>query len=135
MADISVTPIMLKDASLVVDSDNYAAAVTQVLFVPQVRWGWVDTFVGSTPVVERVNWVCQIGFVQDFAAASLTTYLLSNVGETKLAVFTPDAGGPSVSATLMLVPPTLGGVPNQQLTSTITLPVVGEPSTSDSSSA
>src|SRR5665647_998969 len=89
VAVIGLQPIMLKDATFNVASDNYTASITQAIFAPQVEWGWADTFTGMVPYFIRARWVCQLGFLQDLTTpAALSRYLITNAAQTKTIVLT-----------------------------------------------
>lgn len=127
MATVSVSPITLKNATLTVASDDYTAAVTSVTFEPSAEWEWVDSLLGNSyPLLSRVRWECSVEWLQDMTASSLTRYLLNNTGKVVTVVFTPVVGK-SVTATVMLVPGSLGGGVENLLTSTASLPVSGSP--------
>jgi hypothetical protein len=130
VAVIGLQPITLKNATFMVAEDDFTAAITQAVFVPQVIWSWADALCGgSVPLYERVRWVCQVGYVQDFeTAGSLSRYLIEHAAQTRTVVFAPVAGGPAVQADVMIVPGPLGGVPNQHLTGSVTMPLFDEPS-------
>lgn len=129
MAVIGLQPIMLKDATFTVAADNYTASITEAIFVPQVEWMWQDCLAApSSPYFVRARWVCQLGFVQDLATpGALSRYLITNAAQTKTIVLTPKAGGPTVTADALILPAPIGGVPNQQLTASVVLPLFDEP--------
>ena len=130
MAVIGLQPIMLKDATFTVAADNYTASITEVIFVPQVIWSWHEALcsITSTPLFERVRWVCQVGFVQDLiTTGALTSYLIANAAQTKTVIFAPKAGGLAVQADVMIIPASIGGVPGQQMTASVGLPLYGQP--------
>ena len=129
MAVIGLQPIMLKDATFTVAADDYTASITQALFVPQVEWGWAERM--ATPPVPyfiRARWVCQLGYVQDLSTPdALSRYLIAHAAQVRTIILTPKAGGSTVTADVMIVPGPIGGVPNQQLTATVVLPLFEEP--------
>lgn len=128
MSVIGLQPIMLKDATFAVESDDYSSSIMEATFVPQVEWMWSDRLSSSVPVFGRVRWVCQLGFVQDLTTpGALSLYLISNAATTKTITFTPVADGPTVTAEALIVPAQVGGVPNQQMTAQVILPLFGEP--------
>ncbi len=66
--------------------------------------------------------------VAAFAIVWLLRYLLAHKGERKDVTFVPKAGGPSVTATLIITPGAIGGSAGADLaTATVTLPLIGEP--------
>lgn len=128
MAVIGLQPIMMKDATLTIAGDDYTASITQVLFVPQVEWLWADTFQATEPVFARARWTSQVGFLQDWETANaLTSYLILNAAQRRTVVFTPKVGGMTVTADVLLIPASVGGVPGQQMSATAVLPLFGDP--------
>lgn len=130
MAVVPLTaPYPLKTSVLSIATDDYTAAVSQAQFDPTVattRW----TGVGGNKVSQTgiPEWMLTLGLAQDTANGSLTRYLLANAGLTKACVFTPVAGGPAVSANIIIVPPTLGGTADGNLaTASVQMPVDGQP--------
>lgn len=117
------TPYALKNATLSIAADDYTAAVTQVQFAPSVATSTVRTIDGVAHKDQSTaEWSCTIGFVQDLAAGGLLRYLLDNDGESKAVVFTPQAGGPSIAATLVVSPGAIGGTAGADLAvGTVTL--------------
>lgn len=131
MATIPLTkPTSLKNATLTIVADDYTAAVSQVQFDPSVSaTSW--TGIGGNVVRDQgvPEWTCTLGLAQDLTAGSLTRYLLANAGTKKAAVFTPAAGGESISATLVIAPSTLGGSADGNImTASVQLSVDGQPS-------
>lgn len=130
MAVIPLTsPYALKSSILTIAADDYSLAVSQVQFDPSTtptKWrGIQSNVVSDAPVAD---WVLTLGHAQDTANGSLTRYLLANQGQKKACVFTPVNGGPSISATILIIPSTLGGTADGNLaTATVQLPVDGTP--------
>lgn len=131
MALIPLTaPYSLKTAILTIAADDFTAAVSQIQFDPATSpttWrGIGGNIVKDAPVAD---WTATLGHAQDTANGSLSRYLLANQGQQKAAVFTPVAGGPAITATVIIVPSTLGGTADGNIaTATAQLPVVGTPS-------
>lgn len=130
MTTIALTsPYNLKTATFAVDTDDYTAAINQVEFTPSTSTSTFTAINGD--VVQDVSeptWVASIGFAQDLAPTGLLRYLLENKGERKDVTFVPKAGGPSVTATLIITPGAIGGSAGADLaTATVTLPLIGEP--------
>ena len=130
MATISVSPIVLKDCTLTIASDDYEAHVSQVQFDPSnssVTWQ------GLTPTATHTDtssstWTCTLALAQDWETTnSLSRYLFENEGQTKSMTFEPKAGGASFTANVIIVPGSIGGTVNQFATATVTLPVSGRP--------
>lgn len=128
MTVVGAAPISLRDATLTVASDDYSAAVNEVRFEPRAEWVWAPDLTGpGIPVLGAVRWTLVLGVMQDLATGSLSRYLLANAGATKTMIFTVTTGGPTVTASVVVVPLTLGGPSGQILTSSPELPVVGAP--------
>jgi hypothetical protein len=124
MATVALTtPYSLKNATLSIDVDDYTAAVTQVEFAPSTATSTVRTIDGVAHRDQSTaEWTCTIGFVQDLAPTGLLRYLLSNDGQSKDVTFTPVTGGPTVAATLVVSPGTVGGTAGADLaTASVTL--------------
>ena len=134
MAVIALTtPYSLKNATLSIASDDFTAAVSQVEFQPSTS---ASTWRGIGGNVVRdqsvAEWSVALGLAQDLDPAGLLRYLLDNEGETKTAVFTPTAGGPSVTADIIISPSTIGGTAGADIaTGSVTLAVDGAPSFSE----
>ena len=124
MAVVPLTnPYSLKNATLTIDVDDYTAAVTQVEFSPSTATSTVRTIDGVAHKDQSTaEWSCTIGFVQDLSATGLLRYLLANDGQSKDVTFTPKTAGPSIDATLVVSPGTIGGTAGADLTTaTVTL--------------
>jgi hypothetical protein len=132
MAAIAVSPFVLKDVDLVIETDNYEAHVSQVLFQPSSQ---TVTWKGLTPAATfsdqtAATWTVQLTFAQDWATAdSLSNYLLENAGEKVTAVFKPKKGtaAPTFTADVILAAPPIGGTVDQVATGQVTLGVDGAP--------
>lgn len=123
------TPYALKTATLTLGSDDYTAAVSQVLFTPSTSTStW--TGIGGNVIsdLSTASWTVAIGYAQDLAPTGLTRYLLDHAGEKVPAVFTPKSGGPAINATVTLTPGAIGGTAGADLsTATATFAVDGAP--------
>lgn len=117
MGVIALTnPYAIKSATLSIAADDFTAAVTQVEFTPSVAASTVRTIDGVAHREQSTSeWTCSVGFVQDLAAAGLMRYLLTNDGLSKAVTFVPEAGGPSISATLIMAPGAIGGTAGPDL--------------------
>lgn len=126
---VELHPIHMKNAVLTVESDDFSDSVGEVTFVPSASTvpllGWNG--VPFAHSVASVMWVVTLAFAQDIQSGSLSRLAMDHYGETREVVFTPVAGGVSITASVMLLPGALGGLPGQTLSATVTLPVVGEP--------
>jgi len=131
MPAIAVQPFLMTNCTVGIGTDTYEAACTSVLFTPTTN---VVKFKGLTPTSRHrfavdPEWVAAITFAQDWAsAASLSKRLLNaTVGEEVSLTFAPIAGGPDITATIMLVPTTIGGDIDTVPTSAVQFEVVGSP--------
>ncbi len=132
MAVIEVVPIVMKDATLSIPSttgSDFKKHVSKVQFdptTPTTSWtglgGNVHTAIGTT------TWAVAIDYAQDWGTVgSLSQYLLENAGDKVNITFAPEAGGPSFTADVLIVPGAIGGAVNAVATASVTLPVVGAP--------
>lgn len=133
MAEIAVEPYVLKNCVMEIDEDDYAAALSGVVFTPSSSQ---VTFQGLKPAAQfsditPATWTCDLNYAQDLeTATSLTHYLHAHEGEAVEAVFVPidgDAGQPKVTATIIITPGALGGQGRQYATSSVKLGVKGKP--------
>lgn len=134
MAVIPLTnPYSLKTATMTIAVDDFTAALSQVEFVPSTS---ASTWRGIGGNVVRdqsiAEWTANLGLAQDLATGGLLRYLHENEGDTVAAVFTPENGGPSISATLILSPAAIGGTADGNIaTASVSLAVVGKPAFTD----
>ena len=137
MAIVALTnPYALKNATLSIDADDYTAAVTQVEFSPSTATSTVRTIDGVAHKDQSTaEWNCTIGFVQDLAPGGLLRYLLDNDGESKAVVFTPKTAGPSIAATLVVSPGSIGGTAGADLTTASVTLVSTKPVFTDTAAA
>jgi hypothetical protein len=130
MPVIAVSPFVLKDVTLKIDSDNYEAHVSQVEFVPTTN---IVTWKGLTPSSVfsdsgAPTWVCTLAYAQDWETVdSLSQYLMDHAGERVEAVFEPVAGGTGFNATVIIAPGNIGGTVDGVAVGTVSLGVVGVP--------
>jgi len=133
MTVIGVSPFVLKDVTLKIDSDNYEAHVSQVEFQPstsQVTWK------GLTPTAVFTDsgaptWVCVLAYAQDWETTnSLSEYLMDHANEKVTAIFEPINGGTSFTADVIISPGNIGGTVDGVAVGTVTLGVDGAPTRS-----
>lgn len=133
MAQIAIVPFVLKDILLTIGTDNYETNVSTVHFVPNVS---AVTWQGLTPAssfsdVTNPTWTCELAYAQDWKTVnSLSQYLLTNAGQSKVAVFKPKGAGSGeaiFTATLIIAPGEIGGDVNTVQTGSVTLGVIGAP--------
>lgn len=134
MASPVVVPIILNDVVLTVATDNYEAHVSQVEFVPassQVNWkGLTPTSVFTFGTSS--TWTLNLSFAQDWATTnSLSKYLFDNEGTSKVVTFKPKkpptGTAPTWTATVIIVPGSIGGAVDSVAVSSVTLGVQGKP--------
>lgn len=132
MANVAVKPFALNNSTLKVDADNHESAASQVEFQPQ---GGIITWKGMTPTSafsapQQVTWQVVIAYAQDWATTgSLSNYLMNNIGKTVIMAFTPVAGGTTWYARVIIQPGSIGGSVDSVGTASVTLGVVGQPTT------
>lgn len=131
MAQINVQPLYLKDVILTVDGDTYEKHVSGVTITPSVA---TATFKGLEPTAtysqaSTATWTVDLTYVQDWETAdSLSAYLFNNAGSEITMSFKPESGtGGTFSATVIVVPGSVGGAVDAYATSTVSLPVQGQP--------
>lgn len=138
MSTIGLTqPLNLKSGTLVLGVDEFGAAVQSVKITPSVS---SSSFTGiGGQVVQDTGvptYVMSIELAQDLSSAGLLRYMWANIGQQKGFTFTPAAGGPAVSGTVVIVPPELGGASDGNIDVTsVTVPLVGAPAWSDVAAA
>lgn len=122
-------PYSLKTATMTIATDDFTAALSQVEFSPATSattWRGIGGNVVRDQTI--AEWTCTLSFAQDLDTAGLLRYLHENEGDTVVAVFTPEAAGPTVTATIVLSPGTIGGSADGNIvTGTVALAVVGKP--------
>lgn len=127
------TPYSLKNATMSIAADDFTAALSQVEFVPATS---ATTWRGIGGNVVRdqsvAEWTANLGLAQDLDPTGLLRYLHANEGSEVVAVFTPVAAGPTVTATLILSPAAIGGTADGNIaTASVSLAVVGKPAFAD----
>lgn len=131
MAQVSVSPFMMSNASFKVAADNYEASVSSVEFAPTSAQA---TWKGLTPesvftFAQSPTWVANVTFSQDWETEdSLSRYLFDHSGESIAVEFSPVKGGATIYATVIIVPGSIGGAVDAVAASTVALGVVGKPS-------
>lgn len=131
MAQISVQPLYLKDVVLTVGTDGYEKHVSGVTITPTNASA---TFKGLNPDAVYTEsgaptWICQLQYVQDWDTAdSLSAYLFENQGTDVTLSFQPVNGsGGTWSMTVHILPGAVGGAVDSFATTTVDLPVQGQP--------
>lgn len=119
----------LTSLSCVLDGTEFAEAVASVRFTPAQS---TNTWKGGTPAavfssITKPVYSCAMKVGQDYDdAASLTNYLMEHAGESVEAVFSFNSGA-TITATLLLAAPEIGGDIDAVLDTTITHGVSGVP--------
>lgn len=137
MAKIAVKPFVLRDCTLNIkdgatDIGDFEAHVSKVEITPSTA---VQVFKGLTPSsvhqdVAAPEWTANIDYAQDWETAnSFSQYCLTNVGKKVTAKFTPKVGAglKSITVTVTLLPGGIGGSAGAFATSSVALPVDGQP--------
>jgi len=130
MSVIPVEPFLMSDCVLKVAADDFAAHCSKVELVPSssvVNWGGLKSSAQfSFPT--KAKWACGIDYAQDWTTdGSLSRYLHDHEGESVDAEFVPKNGGPSVLATLIITPGSIGGALDGVATASVSLGVSGKP--------
>lgn len=137
MAKIAVKPFVLRDCTLNIkdgatDVGDFEAHVSKVEIVPNVA---TQSWKGLTPAavfqdVASPEWTANVDYAQDWETAnSFSQYCLANVGKKVTAKFTPKVGTglKAVTVTVTLLPGGIGGSVGAFATSSVALPVDGQP--------
>lgn len=131
MSTIAIQPIVMKNVSLIVDTDDYAKHVSSVVFTveqPEITWTGLDGTVHTELGPE--TWKATVAYAQDWDTAdSLSEYLFENRGTSKVVKFQPRAGtGEAVfTATCVLATGQIGGAVGEFANSTATFGMSGAP--------
>lgn len=137
MAKINVKPFVLRDCTLNIkdgatDIGDYEFHVSKVEIVPSAS---VQKWKGLSPAavfqdVAPIDWTANADFAQDWETLnSLSQYLLANVGKKVTMKFTPKngAGAKAITVTVTVLPGSIGGTVGAFATSSVSLPVDGQP--------
>lgn len=124
MAQIAVTPIVLKDVTLTIGGTNtYEKHVDQVVFTPSASTqSWTGLALNTYTSTTTATWTCNLQYAQDFDTTdSLSLYLHNNEGSDVALVFVPVSGGATFTTTVSISPGAIGGNVNQYATASVTL--------------
>lgn len=130
MSIIAVNPLILKDVTLEIGTDDYKKHVSKVSFTPSassVTWKGLG---GNTHTdVTNATWTCELSYVQDWETTdSLSAYLYANEGSTVAVNFKPRTGsGPSFTANIVITPGAIGGAVDAYTDTSVTLGCDGKP--------
>lgn len=130
MADVALAPILLTDVLLTLGTNDYEGSVSSVEFVPSSN---IVTWKGMTPSASysfptTATWQCNLSYAQDWETTnSLSRYLFDHEGETVTATFEPKNGGAGFTATLIIVPGSIGGAVDAVAVAQVSLGVQGKP--------
>lgn len=130
MADVAIKPFIMRDCLFKVAADNYEGHVSQVEFVPSpVLASWKGLKAGAVhQFAGLATWVANLALAQDWETEnSLSQYLHEHEGEKVEVAFEPVNGGASVTATIIIVPGSIGGTVDSVATSSVSCPVDGKP--------
>ncbi len=127
---VDVEPIYLDNATLIIDTFDYAAAASKIECQPTIK---TATFRGMKPSSTHTStsvesWVLSIDFAQDFATAeSFSNTLFDNQGDKVTMSLPPADGGQAWLVDVQLVPGGIGGSGQSHATTSISLGVLGQP--------
>ena len=130
MAVIEVAPIVLRDVSLLIPTDDYAKHVSSVTFTPTApAVSWKGLGKNSYSGIGTASWVVTVEFAQDWETVdSLCQYLFTNEGEEVEMTFKPIAGsGPSFTAPVSITPGAIGGAVDAVAVASVSLPCGAKP--------
>jgi hypothetical protein len=131
MPQIAVAPIVIKDAIVTIGADDYEKHVSSATFQPsvtqpRVQWQGMSPTASlndvGTPVVE---WVLVLEYAQDWETLnSLSNYLLTNAGTSKVVKVQPQrgVGKKTFTATVTIVPGPVGGKVNEVPVGSVSMP-------------
>lgn len=124
-------PLILKNALLRIDADDYQKHVSGVTLTPSastITWASLSPDAQFSDI-STATWAATLNIVQDWSQPdSLCRYLFEHEGEHVSAVFQPLNGeGPAFAVTLILTPGAVGGEVNSVATQSVTLGVEGRP--------
>lgn len=130
MPDITLEPILLNDVLLTLGANDYEGSVSTVEFAPStsiVNWKGMKPG-ASYSFPTTATWQCNLGYAQDWETTnSLSRYLHDHEGETIPATFEPKNGGAGFTATLIVVPGSIGGAVDTVAEASVSLGVQGKP--------
>lgn len=133
MSTIVPAPLFLSNCTVEIGTDSYEQALSNVTITPSTSQ---VTFKGLTPTAifnfsTPSTWAAALTFAQDWSTAgSLANYLFAHEGQQVTMTFVPavdDVTSPTITATVTIVPGSIGGAQGAVSTSTVTLPVDGKP--------
>lgn len=130
MADIAIAPFIMRDCLFKVAADSYEGHVSQVEFVPSpVLASWKGLKPGAVhQFAGLATWVVNLALAQDWETTNaLSRYLHDHEGEKVVVTFEPVNGGTPVTATIIIVPGSIGGTVDSVAVSSVSCPVDGKP--------
>ena len=131
MSVIAVKPIVMKNVSLIIETDDYAKHVSSVVFSleqPEISWTGLDGTVHTELGPE--TWKATVAYAQDWDTPdSLSEYLFENRGTSKTVKFQPRAGSGEAEFTAECVLATgqIGGAVGEFANSTAAFGMAGAP--------
>lgn len=123
MAILEVKPLVLKDVTATIGTDDFKKHLDQVTLTPSSSTqSWTGLGSNTHTDVATATWTLSLNYVQDWESTeSLSRYLHENEGETVAFAFTPKAGGPSFTTDVVITPGAIGGTVNAFATTSVTL--------------
>lgn len=117
--------------TLSIATDEYTLAIESAMLTPTTPTTVINDIGGGVQVAAGVPvWALAIGLIQDLiTATSLSQYLIANAGQVKSVTYKPQAGATAKTFTLnvLIIPAPIGGAGGSVAKSSVTLPVVGQP--------
>lgn len=115
-----------------IGTDSYKAAITSAVLTPTTPTEVIrDIGGGITTVAGFPEWALGINYMQDLkTASSLSQYLITNQGQKKPIVYTPQAGGKGFTVTVLIVAGPVGGDSKSAAKADVTLLCDGQPTIS-----
>jgi hypothetical protein len=122
------TPHILTEVTFTVDSSNYQCAVRRVQLTPNTPIQEYKVLCpgGSGTAAGNTTWQLEVEYYQNWDDDDFARFLDENPGDTASFVFTQN--GLTKSGNIIVVPGPVGGTVDEFATATVTLPVVGTPS-------
>lgn len=123
MAQIAISPFVLKNVLLTIGTDSYEKHVSQVEFSPSASTQTWKGLGGNTHTAQGLaDWTVTLTYAQDWETAnSLSQYLLANEGTNVSVTFEPVSGDAGFTSTVTLSPGSVGGQQGTFATSSVTL--------------
>ena len=129
MAVIAPAIINMNRSTLKIGTDSYEKAVSSAKLVPATPVAKFKGIGGNTVKAAGVpDWTLVLTYAQDWTTvSSLSQYLVTNLGQTKVVELTPETGGQKATVTVLIIPGDMGGDVDTTTVASVTLEVIGQP--------